>query len=54
MAARFSRYFSPLHFNRPTTYQAVVANKDLEVLTCKKTRRRRATWRRTAPPKATS
>ena len=31
MAARFSRYFSPLHFNRPTTYQAVVANKDLEV-----------------------
>src|SRR6516162_252549 len=28
---RFSRYFSPLHFNRPTTYEALVANNDLEV-----------------------
>src|SRR5262249_4104146 len=29
---RFSRYFSPLHFNRPTTYEALVANNDLESL----------------------
>jgi arylsulfatase A-like enzyme len=28
---RFSRYFPPLHFNRPTTYEALVANNDLEV-----------------------
>jgi hypothetical protein len=28
---RFSRYFSPLHFNRPTTYEALVADNDLEV-----------------------
>jgi arylsulfatase A-like enzyme len=28
---RFSRYFSPLHFNRPTTYEALVGNNDLEV-----------------------
>jgi arylsulfatase A-like enzyme len=28
---RFSRYFSPLHFNHPTTYEALVANNDLEV-----------------------
>ena len=28
---RFSRYFSPIHFNRPTTYEALVANNDLEV-----------------------
>ena len=28
---RFSRYFSPMHFNRPTTYEALVANNDLEV-----------------------
>jgi arylsulfatase A-like enzyme len=28
---RFSRYFSPLHFNRPTTYEALLANNDLEV-----------------------
>ena len=27
---RFSRYFSPIHFNRPTTYEALVANNDLE------------------------
>lgn len=28
---RLSRYFSPLNFNRPTTYEALVANNDLEV-----------------------
>jgi arylsulfatase A-like enzyme len=28
---RFSRYFSPLRFNRPTTYEALVADSDLEV-----------------------
>jgi arylsulfatase A-like enzyme len=28
---RFSRYFSPIHFNRPTTYEALIANNDLEV-----------------------
>jgi arylsulfatase A-like enzyme len=28
---RFSRYFSPIHFNRPTTYETLVANNDLEV-----------------------
>jgi len=28
---RFSRYFSPIHFNRPTTYEALVGNNDLEV-----------------------
>jgi hypothetical protein len=28
---RFSRYFSPIQFNRPTTYEALVANNDLEV-----------------------
>lgn len=28
---RFSRYFSPLDFNRPTTYEALIANNDLEV-----------------------
>jgi arylsulfatase A-like enzyme len=28
---RFSRYFSPIHFNRPTTYEVLVANNDLEV-----------------------
>jgi len=28
---RFSRYFSPLHFNRPTTFEALVADNDLEV-----------------------
>jgi arylsulfatase A-like enzyme len=28
---RFSRYFSPLHFNRPTTYEMLLANNDLEV-----------------------
>src|SRR5215467_2596054 len=28
---RFSRYFSPTHFNHPTTYEALVANNDLEV-----------------------
>jgi arylsulfatase A-like enzyme len=28
---RFSRYFSPTHFNRPTTYEALLANNDLEV-----------------------
>jgi arylsulfatase A-like enzyme len=28
---RFSRYFSPTHFNRPTTYEALVANNELEV-----------------------
>jgi len=28
---RFSRYFSPTHFNRPTTYEALVADNDLEV-----------------------
>jgi len=28
---RFSRYFSPIHFNRPTTYEALVASNDLEV-----------------------
>ena len=27
---RFSRYFSPLRFNRPTTYEALVADNDLE------------------------
>ena len=29
---RFSRYLSPLRFNRPTTYEALVADNDLEVL----------------------
>jgi arylsulfatase A-like enzyme len=28
---RFSRYFSPIHFNRPTTYEALIANNDLEI-----------------------
>ncbi len=28
---RFSRYFSPIHFNRPSTYEALVANNDIEV-----------------------
>ena len=28
---RFSRYFSPVHFNRPTAYEALAANNDLEV-----------------------
>ena len=28
---RFSRYFSPINFNRPTTYEALVTNNDLEV-----------------------
>jgi arylsulfatase A-like enzyme len=28
---RFSRYFSPIHFNRPTTYETLVANNDVEV-----------------------
>ena len=28
---RLSRYFSPIHFNRPTTYEALVADNDLEV-----------------------
>jgi arylsulfatase A-like enzyme len=28
---RFSRYFSPTHFNHPTTYEALVADNDLEV-----------------------
>ena len=28
---RFGRYFSPLRFNRPTTYEALVADNDLEV-----------------------
>jgi hypothetical protein len=28
---RFSRYFSLLRFNRPTTYEALVADNDLEV-----------------------
>jgi arylsulfatase A-like enzyme len=28
---RFSRYFSPLAFNRPTTYEALVASNELEV-----------------------
>jgi arylsulfatase A-like enzyme len=28
---RFSRYFSPLRFNLPTTYNALVADNDLEV-----------------------
>jgi arylsulfatase A-like enzyme len=28
---RFSRYFSPLRFNRPTSYEALIANNDLEV-----------------------
>jgi hypothetical protein len=28
---RFSRYFSPLRFNLPTTYEALVADNDLEV-----------------------
>ena len=28
---RFSRYFSPIQFNHPTTYEALVANNDLEV-----------------------
>jgi arylsulfatase A-like enzyme len=27
---RFSRYFSPLRFNRPTTYEALIADNDLE------------------------
>ena len=30
MRYRFSRYFSPLRFNRPTTYEALVADNDLE------------------------
>jgi hypothetical protein len=28
---RFSRYFSPLEFNRPTTYEALMANNELEI-----------------------
>jgi len=28
---RFSRYFSPIHFNRPTTYEALVGNNEVEV-----------------------
>ena len=28
---RFSRYFSPLEFNRPTTYEALIANNELEI-----------------------
>jgi arylsulfatase A-like enzyme len=28
---RFSRYFSPLHFNRPTTLEALTAHNDLEL-----------------------
>ena len=28
---RFSRYFSPLHFNTPTTFEDLVANNDLEL-----------------------
>ena len=28
---RFRRYFSPIHFNRPTSYEALVANNDVEV-----------------------
>ena len=28
---RFSRYFSPIEFNRPTTYEDLVAKNDLEV-----------------------
>jgi len=28
---RYSRYFSPTHFNHPTTYEALVANNDLEI-----------------------
>jgi arylsulfatase A-like enzyme len=27
---RFSRYFSPVHFNRPTTYEALVGSNELE------------------------
>ena len=28
---RYSRYFSPTHFNHPTTYEALVADNDLEI-----------------------
>ena len=28
---RFSRYFSPLNFNTPTTYENLVAHNDLEL-----------------------
>jgi hypothetical protein len=28
---RFSRYFSPLGFNRPTTYEALMAENELEI-----------------------
>ena len=28
---RFSRYFSPLHFNTPTTFEDLIANNDLEL-----------------------
>jgi arylsulfatase A-like enzyme len=28
---KFARYFSPLNFNRPTTYEALLADNDLEV-----------------------
>ena len=28
---RFSRYFSPLHFNTPTTFEELIANNDLEL-----------------------
>jgi len=28
---RFSRYFSPLHFNTPTTFESLIANNDLEL-----------------------
>jgi arylsulfatase A-like enzyme len=28
---RFSRYFSPIEFNRPTTYEDLVAKNDLEI-----------------------
>ena len=28
---RFSRYFAPLEFNRPTTYEALIAKSELEI-----------------------
>ena len=28
---RFSRYFSPLHFNTPTTFEELIAKNDLEL-----------------------
>ena len=44
---RFARYFSPT-FNRPTSYEELIARNDLEVCDLREDRRRRAIWRWTA------